>query len=457
MRAKTGLMLRAAGVLVAGSLVVASLAASQSDARGRRARAVSFAGGWRVQTVVARKHFVSDTQVAVSESGAAVLGWIQGRPPATCSQSPCDVPGPPFRGFAVMASQGTAAGGFGRPIHLSSNGGGHIFAAQLSSGISYVAWDPWKGEAWRIAAIDQGRLARPTVLPADAQLQGVFTGPEQEAAAVWATAGRPWHLHYAFLDPAGRLGRRGILTVLRGSEFSYPSIAMNDRGDLAAAWTAGPGEFTDPGFMALCDAQGHCTGPRRLPLPPAYLSVSVALTDSGAAFVLEGSHSGIRATIAHVDQAKIRTLRVSATGDWPLVVPDGPAGAAATFMPSETTTAQTFFDPSTARFTRPTMRSYVANGAFPQVAASLSGRSVFTWPGSCCLRARIGSGTRLGPGTNVPASSGANLTEGFNAEIQQGPSVQNIGIDGRGDAAFTWDGFANDDYHGLYVALHRTS
>jgi hypothetical protein len=357
-----------------------------------------------------------------------------------------------------MASQGTTTRGFGRPIELSADGGGQIFTAQLSSGISYVAWDPYRGRGWRIVAIDHGQPSGPTVLPADAQLQGIFTGPEREAAAVWATPGHPWNLHYAFLDPSGHLGRQGTLALLRGRELTYPSIALNDRGALAAVWTAGPNDFTKPAFMALCDAQGRCAHPRELPLPAAFLSVSIALTDQGAALALEGSHSGLWAAIAHVDQTHVQAVKVASTGRWPLAVADGMARAAVTFMPSESTVAQTIFDPTTGRFSRPTIRSTLAGQGYPeQVAASLSGRSVFAWLTSCCLRAVSGSGTRTGRATDVPASVAAHLAEGFNSNVQDGPSDQDIGIDGRGNAVFTWERFGSNYTRGLYAAFHHVS
>ena len=76
-----------AGSLVAGFLAFGSVALSQSDAGGWQAHTTTFGGGWRVQTVVSHDLFVSDTQVAVSEGGAAVLGWIQGRPPEVCAEA----------------------------------------------------------------------------------------------------------------------------------------------------------------------------------------------------------------------------------------------------------------------------------------------------------------------------------------------------------------------------------
>jgi hypothetical protein len=288
-------------------------------------------------------------------------------------------------------------------------------------------------------------------------LQGVFTGQERQAAAVWASPGNPWNIHYAFLDPRGHLGRQGTLAPVTGHEFSYPSIALNDRGDLAAVWMAGPNEFTKPAFMATCDARGRCSRPQGLPLPPAVTSVSIALTDHGAAVVLEGSHTGLWAAIAHVDRPNVRAVKVAGTGGWPIAVSDGVNAVAATFMPSDNTVAQTILDLTTGRFTRPQSRPAVANTGYPeQVAASLSGHSVFSWLTSCCLRAVNGSATRTGRADAVPASNGANLTEGFDPQVQDGPSDRDIGIDGRGDAVFTWEGFAGDYRRGLYAAIHDT-
>jgi hypothetical protein len=129
---------------------------------------------------------------------------------------------------------------------------------------------------------------------------------------------------------------------------------------------------------------------------------------------------------------------------------------AVTFTSSASTIAQTVFDSTAGRFTKPTIRFNIPNEPYPQLAANLSGRSVFIWQTACCLHVASGSRARLGRGTRVPASREADLTEGFNANVQDGPSDQNIGIDGRGNAVITWDEFGSNYYRGLYVALHHS-
>jgi hypothetical protein len=164
------------------------------------------------------------------------------------------------------------------------------------------------------------------------------------------------------------------------------------------------------------------------------------------------------AAIAHVDQSQIRGVRVASTGGWPIAVSDGTAGAAATYMPSDGTVAQAIFDPATGRFSKPTIRPTIANIGYPeQVAASLSGHSVFSWLSSCCLRTVSGSGARTGQAQNVPASKVANQQEeSTNPQLQDGPRDGYIGIDGRGNAVFTWEGFGTDHTQGLYAAIHHT-
>jgi hypothetical protein len=126
-------------------------------------------------------------------------------------------------------------------------------------------------------------------------------------------------------------------------------------------------------------------------------------------------------------------------------------------MPSDSTVGQTIFDPTAGHFSKPTTRSALANEGYPeQVAASRRRRSVFTWLTSCCLRAASELGTRIGRATDVPASKGANLTEGLNAQVQDAPSDQDIGIDGRGNTVFTWEKFGGNHTRGLYAAIHHT-
>ena len=388
---------------------------------------------------------VFDTQLAISESGDAVVGWLQGRPPVVCAGGPCLHPRP-WHGFKVMVAQGTTAGGFGRPIEVNAHGYDDVFAAQLSSGISYLAWDPVKGRGWRIVAIDQGRVSKPMVLPADAQLQGLFTGRKREAAAVWATPGNPaWHLHYAFLGPNGRLGRQGTLALLRG-DFTYPSIALNDRGQFAALWTKGS-QSDSSAFLAVCDAHGRCSQPHRLGAVVTSAYNTVALTDRGTAVALVGARSGLWAAIARVGRSGVRSVRVSSTGIDPIAVPDGVGGVAATFVPSPTSVTWTFLDPSTGRFSGLSPRTVPAGAPPAEVAASLSGRFVFSWSASDGLRVMTGAGTRVGQSTVILGSQDAEQGD-FN--VYDTLSDDYVGIDGRGNVVITWE----NGTHGLTAAVH---
>ena len=121
----------------------------------------------------------------------------------------------------------------------------------------------------------------------------------------------------------------------------------------------------------------------------------------------------------------------------------------------ECTVAQTIFDPSTGRFAKPTTRPTIANIGYPeQVAANLSGRSVFSWITSCCLRAVSASGTQTARATDVPNSKPANQNQP-SAQVQDGPGAGYIGIDGDSNAMFTWEGFGHNWPSGLYVAIHH--
>jgi hypothetical protein len=435
------------GLLLAG-VAVAAVAAGMSGALTAQAGSGDGAAGavWHVGTIVSRNTFTADPQLAVSDSGDAVLGWVQGRAPVVCSEGPCRQPGGPWRGFKVMVAQGTAAGGLGRPIELSAHGYGHVFVAQLSSGVSYLAWDPFKGRGWRLVAVDRGRVSRPTVLPVNAQLQGLFTGRKREAAAVWATPGNPaWEIHYAFLGTRGRLGRQGNLAQITGHDFTYPSVAINDRGELAAVWTTAP-QFGNRVFLATCDVRARCSEPRPLALPAAKPYANVALTDSGTVAVTVGARSGLWAAIGQVDRAGVQRMRVASTGTEPFAAPDGVAGVAATFTPASDSIAWTFLNPSTGRFSRPMIRSATAGASPPEVAASLSRRFVFDWPASNGLRASTGVGTRAGRPKVIPGSRDAAQPNFNPYDI---PSDSYIGIDGRGDAIVTWQSGS----HGLVEAV----
>ena len=436
-----------AGVLAAG-LVSAPVAFSSAARAGR--------GRWHTHRLVPAGKYVGGVQLAVSETGAAFLAWVQGTPPRICVHAPCG-----HRGFRVMFAQGTAGGGFGRSRELSADGLGGIYAAQLSAGISYVAWNEVARTRWRIVAIQHGHVSKPTVLPAGAKLQGLFTGHSRQVAAVWVSPGKPrWTVHYAFLDRHARLARQGNIAQIGAPSFTYPQIALNDQGDLAAIWAQGSrqhhgrgGAFPDV-KLAWCDARGHCVASRRLAVPNPTPYLTVAVTDRGTVVALVGAHPRVWSAVAHVGRPGVRVSKL-AVGASPMAVSQGVAGVAAMFSPRRGRLAWTFYDPAKGRFTRPrAVRDSSANGS-PQLAASLAGQVLASWfhatRRSSELRAVVGNGTKRSR-RRVVASAGQRPAQTYSvwsAERNIGAS----GISGRGNAIVTWELGTQNGPHGLYYAI----
>jgi hypothetical protein len=360
-----------------------------------------------------------------------------------------------------MFAQGTAGGGLGRRRELSAHGLGGVYAAQTSSGVSYVAWNE-VGRGWRIAAMAHGHTSRPTVLPARAKLQGLFNGHSRQVAAVWITPGHPRaSVHYAFLDRHARLARQGNIARIAARSFTYPQIALNDQGDLAAVWTQGLG-FRGAGGrtaeLAWCDARGRCVRPRQLAVPGATPYLSVAVTDRGAVVALVGAHPHLWAAVAHIGRPGVRVSRL-AVGAAPMAVSEGSAGVAAMFSPRKNRLAWTFFDPARGRFTKPrAVPDSDANGP-PQMAASLAGNVLASWfhpthrngrPPE--LRVAIGKGTAAGK-RRVVARAGQGPTQ--TASIWSAEqNIRTAGLSGKGSAMVIWERGTPQGPHGLYYAIH---
>jgi hypothetical protein len=273
---------------------------------------------------------------------------------------------------------------------LSSHGFGGLYVAQSAS-VTYVAWTELGHPGWRIAAIDQGRVSKPTVLPANAQLQGLFTGRSRQVAAVWITPASPaFFVHYAFLGVNGRLRRQGNISMMvRG--VSYPEVAINDQGDLAVAWVDAP-KAGGGTMLVLCDARGLCSRPRRLAVPVAQPSeveeVAVSLADNGTAAVMAayfdggpypGLSRGLWTVVGHVDRHQESSSKLASWGELPVAVGSGAAGATAMFNTSSVTLAWTFLDPATGRFIRPMPVPGTGDSSPPSIAASLNGQFLAAW------------------------------------------------------------------------------
>jgi hypothetical protein len=360
-----------------------------------------------------------------------------------------------------MEAQGTAGGGFGRPHELSPHGLGGVYTAQVSSGISYVAWNETDRRGWRIAAISHGHISRPTVLPADAKLQGLFSGHSRQVAAVWITPGyRRWAVHYAFLDRHARIARQGNIARIAARSFTYPQISLNDEGDLAAIWTEGSRFRTgaNAAELAWCDARGRCVAPKQLAIPGATPYLTVAVTDRGTVVGLVGAHPRVWTVFAHVGRPGVRVSSL-AVGGAPIAVSQGSAGAAAMFSPSKNRLAWTFFDPARGRFTKPRAVLDSSANAVPQLAANLSGEVIASWFHTTGqngrhaeLRAVTGSGTSSGRRRVVVSAGQApgQTTSMWSAE----QNARVVGISGKGNAVITWIRATPQGPRGLFYDTH---
>ncbi len=407
--------------------------------------------------MVPSSDYVWASQLAVSENGDAILGWLQGQRQEVCSER-CP-PGPPWHGYRVMVTDGTAAGGFGAPVKLNAHGAGQLDVAQVA-GSSYVAWTglPEQASRWRIVAIRHGRASVPTLLGARDQLVGLFTGRSRNAAAVWSTAnGRGWPMRYAWLDARGRLGRTVTIATAQGFVTGL-HVDVNDRGQLAAAWVQGS-QYHPTAVLVLCGVAGRCGAPRRLRISnepaDALESVAVTLADDGTATALIAgstpgnlSSFGLWGIVTHVGRGDGRLSRIAASGiDVPVATDSGPGGAIALFNPTPDSLAWTFLSTGTDHFSNPTPLPDDMTSGAPVIAANLSGRLVVAWnhftrldDPTYELRATAGAGDRPGTATVLVAGN-QDLAE----------DTTSTGIDGRGDAIITW---RTSSGLGLYEATH---
>lgn len=444
----------ALGAAIVLALALSSPSSASSTSRGSPAARAR--PSWHTQPVVSSDHYVGGDQLSVAESGAAVLAWVQGTPPRTCSQGPCGGPGRPWPGFKVMFAQGTAAHGFGSAHELAAHGYGGVYAAQLSSGVAYVAWNEFTRPGWRIVAVRHGHVSKPTVLPASAQLQGLFAGRTRQAAAVWVSPGKPrWSIHYAFLGPHGGLGRQGDIARISVPSFTYPQISINDLGDLAAVWAEGPKVGT--AVMAWCDAHGHCMGPRVLSVPNATPYSSVAVTDTGTVAGMFGTPTGLWTAVGHIGRTGLRLSKL-ARGTAPIAVAEGRAGVAAIFQSSPLRLARTFLKPGSGRFTRPVKIEDSHATAPPQLAANLKGDFVSAWfhVRGRSYQLRVSTGAGASPhGGSRRVVAGPSRHPGWAGSIWSAETnIGTVGIAGNRDALVVWQHFTSKGPHGLFVGVH---
>jgi hypothetical protein len=356
-------------------------------------------------------------------------------------------------------------GGFSKPHELSASGFGGLYVAELSSGMTYVAWDEERGSTsplrWKLAVLRDGRLMRTEVLPTG--LEGLVSDGSRKVAAVWGTYSAT---HFAFLRPSGQLQRRlSIQGVDLDTNATVPGVAVNDRGDLALVGIRIRGHNEAGRMLVLCPSAGGCERPIRLPVRSAYnQTTAVALNASGTATAFDGglgeSHASLWGVTAHVGRTKDRVRRITRDGQWPVAATEGRTGAVALFEPivksRSDTIALTFFKTKTDTFTKPqpVPDPHVETSPVPVIAANTKGEFVAAWghflhfasygdQPNDDVRATIGTGTTPGPPVTI-----APVTD-----FPWWASLQ-TGIDGHGDAIVTWSRFGGHGNHGLFEAIH---
>jgi hypothetical protein len=391
-----------------------------------------------------------------TSAGAAVASPSAGRASLSCG------PG----GEKVVADLGRVGHGFGRPVVLSRNGTGGeglLRVAISGAGVGYAAWLTPNCE-WKIVTFHAGRHSRPRrLLPSGAQLQGLFSGGRGPVVALWdefPAHGRP-SIRYARLDRAGRLERVHTVADVHHDD-SYPEAAVNDRGQLAVAWTRGgatPGQ-NQAALVVVCTPSRRCSRPRARTLGgtrPAYENIAVSISDDGTVALVAAGHPndgqgeakqlGVWAAVGARGAPLGPMRRLAPAGDFPLAVADGRGGALTAFSHSGRALAWARLAPGHRRFRRPALvsRSSIYE---PALAANLEGRFIVVWnrPSrnhnpSYALLATEGRGGHLEASRLVAPASDNVDPAGFSA-----------GIDGRGEAIVLWQDFSSQGTGGLFAA-----
>lgn len=457
----------AAGVAVTGTVVALATVWVVG------VRSASVAAWSPPVALVSGAQYTFGPQLAVSETGEAIVGWYGGPPPKVFMGSTLASNGkaPNWTGSKVMVDVGTVAGGFRSPLLLSrhgTDGGGQLQVAVSGSGIAYAAWAELPGYRWMIAAISRGHppVTR-TLLPSGAQLLAFTAAPGGPVVVVWdATSHGHMAMQYGLLGANGRLGRVETVTPVQSND-TYADVAVNDHGQLAAVWVQGdqgPGG-TPQVMVVVCRSVGSCDQPKALALGhshPEWESVAVAISNGGTVAVVAAGHSftttgsevplGLWGAVGGLGGEFGSSSLVASTGDLPVVTADGPAGAFTVFnvgSPPVRTLAWSMIAGGGSSFTHSTLIPD-PNTLYPAVlAANLRGQVVVAWTDSnnasqLSVRAVIGSRSRIGrPHLVVP--------------VQDQVEAQSfaVGIAGNGDALLVWNENRGPDRHGLFVSTYQ--
>jgi hypothetical protein len=426
-------------------------------------------------SLVSPGHKTFSPELAVSGDGEAIAGWYAAPfPKESLSRNETgDSPSSHETGAKVVVDLGTVAGGFGPPLVVSHRGTaveGQLQVAVSGAHVAYAAWMELPNYRWVDATVSHSRVSasRP-LIPGGAQLIALTDAQQGPVAVVWdAKSGDHLTLKYGLLNASGRLGRSATITPVR-SDDTYAQVSVNDHGQLAAAWVRGD---QDAGgkpkvMVAVCRSVKSCSPPQTLALgqtQPEYVNLATTISTNGTVRVLAAGHDlssggndvqmGLWGAVGSSDGEFGGMELISATGDFPVAVADGPAGALAVFNVGPEAgigLAWSLSAGPNTPFSQPTSVS-APNTLYPAaLAANLGGQFVVAWahsdidnPSLQSIRAATGTASHLGqPEVVLPAPDQVD-----------GP-LFTVGIDRNGDAILLWNEFRRHGAYGMFTSVHR--
>ncbi len=419
-------------------------------------------------------------QLAVGQDGSAIAAWSQGPPPYITSANGLAVP-KSWPGYRVEVAFGHVNGTFRAPLTLTSHGSGELYLARSGLGRTVVAWSGAHAAypPWSLASSTGHAFSAPQALP-DSQILGVISGRDGPVGVVWQHDGQNATLTYSLVDRAGRLPAAAAIAQL-GRDDSAPVFAINDRGQLAAAWVrtaptglpettqlavcAAPGRchtqtltMFGRGAVVVCSPRGRCARPSPAPsVTPSSVKLAVTISDNGTVAVLadgedstNSSSEGLRGLWARsgrrdgpLDRPTFsRPQLIAQLGTSPVAATTGRDGTIAVFNVGYPTSrlAWTTRDPGSTTFTRPTPIADTAT-LYTAGIATTGDRLLLMWwhsprngPNRDSLMVATGTLNHLGPPQTV-----APYDRNLNATSMSWP----LGIDANGNAlliANAWTG-----------------
>ena len=313
--------------------------------------------------MAAQEQFLGSPELAVGQDGSAAAAWYQGLPPYITSANGFAIP-KRWPGYRVQVAFGHVSGSFGVPLTLTSHGSGDLYLARSGLGRTVVAWSGVHAAypPWSLASSAGHSFSAPQPLP-DRQVLGVISGRDGPVGVVWQRDGQEATLTYSLVDRAGHLPAAAAIAQL-GRDDGAPVFAINDRGQLAAAWVrtppagspeirlavcAAPGRCVTRtltmfgrGVVVVCSPHGHCAAPAPAPrVTPSNINLAVTISDHGTVTLLAAGDDstnngsevlrGLWARSSRPDGGFSKPQLISQLGSSPVAATTGRDGTVAVF------------------------------------------------------------------------------------------------------------------------------